>query len=81
MAYRLGRAHVLAWIYTDSAARAKAGAAIDTTAAYAGDRANAWSAPPLFVVNNNVVAVVIGGTDRARERIRLAIEAGLPAPH
>lgn len=77
---RLGRAHLLAWVYPDSAARRRAGAKIDTTAAYAGDRANAWAEPPLFVFNNNLIAVIIGGSDRARERIRLSIEAGLPAP-
>jgi hypothetical protein len=30
------------------------------------------------VANNNIIVVVVGGSDRQRERIRLAIEAGLP---
>jgi hypothetical protein len=34
----------------------------------------------MFVTQNNLIAVLVGGSDRQRERVRLAIEAGLPAP-
>lgn len=78
--YRLGKAHLLAWIYSDSMARRTMSGTIDTVAAIPGGQATAWAEPPMFVMHNNLIAVVIGGSDRQRERIRLAIEAGLRAP-
>lgn len=77
IAYRLGKAHLLVWIYADSVARQRATASLDTLHAIPQGQPNAWAEPPLFVVQNNMLAVIIGGSDRARERIRLAIEAGL----
>jgi hypothetical protein len=34
----------------------------------------------MFIVHNNLIAVLVGGSERQRERVRLTIEAGLPAP-
>ena len=78
--FLLGDAHLLAWMYSDSLARRAVSASIDTLTAFPRDPASAWAALPMFVVQNNLIAVILGGTDRARERIRLAIEAGLPVP-
>jgi hypothetical protein len=78
--FRLGDTHLLAWIYRDSLARRAVSATIDTLTAFPRDPASAWAALPMFVVQNNLLAVIVGGTDRQRERIRLAIEAGLPVP-
>jgi hypothetical protein len=81
VAYRLGGAHLLAWIYSDSMARRAVSATIDTLTAFPKAEASAaWAALPEFVVQNNLIAVILGGSDRQRERIRLAIEAGLAAP-
>jgi len=78
--YRVGKAHVLAWIFVDSTARRVASAGVDTLTAIPKGQPNPWAEPPMFVVQNNLMAVVVGGSDRQRERVRLAIEAGLSAP-
>ena len=77
---RVGQAHLLAWIFADSIARLKISAAIDTLTAIPKGQPNPWAEPPMFVVHNNLIAVLVGGSDRQRERVRLTIEAGLPAP-
>jgi hypothetical protein len=77
---RVGNAHLLAWIFPDSAARRKASASMDTLTAIPKGQANPWAEPPMFMMHNNLIAVLVGGSDRQRERVRLAIEAGLPAP-
>lgn len=78
--FRVGGAHLLAWIFTDSLARRAASATIDTLTAFPRGESPAWVVPPMFVLQNNLIAVIVGGSERQRERIRLAIEAGLPAP-
>jgi len=78
--YRVGKAHLLAWIFADSAARRAASAGVDTLTAIPKGQPNPWAEPPMFVVQNNLMAVVVGGSDRQRERVRLAIEAGLSSP-
>ena len=78
--FRLGSAHLLVWMYRDSLARRAVSATIDTLTAFPHGQASAWAEPPMFVLHNNLIAVIVGGTDRQRERIRLALEAGLPVP-
>jgi hypothetical protein len=80
VAYRLGKAHLLAWIFADSAARKRVSATIDTLTAIPRGQPSPWAEPPVFVAQNNLMAVVVGGSDRQRERIRLALEAGLAPP-
>lgn len=77
---RVGKAHLLAWIFADSSARSRVSSTIDTLTAIPKGQANPFAEPPMFVVQNNLIAVLVGGSDRQRERVRLAIEAGLPAP-
>jgi hypothetical protein len=77
---RLGKAHLLAWIFADSLARRVVSNTVDTLAAIPRGKANAWAEPPMFVVHNNLMAVMVGGSERQRERVRLAIEAGLAPP-
>ncbi|MBA4083066.1 MAG: hypothetical protein C0496_17650 [Erythrobacter sp.] len=77
---RVGKAHLLAWIFADSTARLKTSAGIDTLTAIPKGQPNPWAEPPMFIVHNNLIAVLVGGGDRQRERVRLAIEAGLRAP-
>jgi len=78
--YRVGKAHLIAWIFADSVARRSASSGVDTLTAIPKGQPNPWAEPPMFVVQNNLMAVVVGGSDRQRERVRLAIEAGLSAP-
>ena len=80
VALRVGKAHLLAWIFSDSAARRKVSATMDTLTAIPKGQPNAFAEPPMFLVQNNLIAILVGGSDRQRERVRLAIEAGLPAP-
>lgn len=79
--YRLGKAHLLAWVFSDSLARRTVSAAIDTLTAIPKGQPTVWAEPPMFIMQNNLIAVVVGGSDRQRERVRLAIEAGLQPPH
>lgn len=53
---------------------------MDTLTAIPKGQPNAFAEPPMFLVQNNLIAILVGGSDRQRERVRLAIEAGLPAP-
>lgn len=78
---RVGKAHLLAWIFADSTVRQRVAAGIDTLTAIPKGQPNPFAEPPMFVMQNNLIAVLVGGSDRQRERVRLAIEAGLPAPH
>jgi hypothetical protein len=80
VALRVGKAHLLAWVFADSLARRTVSATIDTLSAIPKGQPNPWAEPPMFVVHNNLIAVLVGGSDRQRERVRLVIEAGLPAP-
>ncbi len=77
---RVGKAHLLAWFFADSTARLMVSTTIDTLTAIPKGQPNPWAEPPMFVVHNNLIAVLVGGTDRQRERVRLAIEAGLAPP-
>ncbi|HEY3288116.1 MAG TPA: hypothetical protein VGJ96_13440 [Gemmatimonadaceae bacterium] len=77
---RVGKAHLLAWIFADSLSRQKVSATIDTLSAIPKGQPNPFAEPPMFLVQNNLIAILVGGSDRQRERVRLAIEAGLPAP-
>jgi len=77
---RVGKAHLLAWVFADSLKRITVSVGIDTLTAIPGARVNAWAEPPMFVMQNNLIAVLIGGSERQRERVRLAIEAGLAPP-
>jgi hypothetical protein len=38
-----------------------------------------WGASPLLIVSANVMAVFVGGSSSLRERVQLALEAGLPS--
>jgi hypothetical protein len=80
LSFRVGKAHLLAWIFADSNARRIVSATIDTLTAIPKGQANPWAEPPMFVVHNNLIAAMVGGSDRQRERVRLAIEAGLAPP-
>ncbi|MBW7933742.1 MAG: hypothetical protein H3C62_09060 [Gemmatimonadaceae bacterium] len=81
VALRVGKAHLVAWIFADSVARRTVSATIDTLTAIPKGQPNPFAEPPMFVMQNNLIAVLVGGSDRQRERVRLAIEAGLPVPH
>jgi hypothetical protein len=80
LALTLGVARVDAYIYADSAARAAAVARLDPLTFAPHGRPSPWGAPREIVQNGNLVAVVVGGTDRQRDRIVTALAAGIGAP-
>jgi hypothetical protein len=77
---QLGDATLIVFFYPDSMSRRRiTGALNDSTIAPKGTP-GPFPLPHLLIVNNNLAAVLVGATDRAQERIMLAITAGLAAP-
>ena len=72
-----GEVHV--WIYADSTARKAVTDGLDElTGAPAGTVAP-FAAPMVFILQNNLAAVVTGGSETNQERVALALQAGVPA--
>ncbi len=76
-----GGGEVRAWIYADSTARKAATDALDPATGTPAGQTVPYPSPMRFVVQNNLAAVVYGGTVTNQERISLALEAGLPVSH
>ena len=79
-ALTLGVATVDAYVYHDSLARAAAVGKLDPLTFAPRGQASPWGSPREIVQNGNLVAVVVGGTDRQRDRIATALAAGIGAP-
>lgn len=80
LAYRLGPSVLQVYIYGDSVARKAVTSALDTLTAAPPGKTGVYPLRHIFVVQNNLAAVLVGGSDAQQERVRLALEAGLPAP-
>ncbi len=80
LAYQVGPSVLNVYIYADSAARRQVTATLDTVMAAPPGRAMVYPMRHILIIQNNLAAVMVGGTDTQQERVRLAIEAGLPAP-
>jgi hypothetical protein len=79
-AFHVGRdAEVRIYIFADSAARRRATDAMNPATGSPRGSAGAWEQPSILVVAQNLAAIVIGGPDVLKERVQLALEAGLPA--
>ena len=79
-AFTLGVATMDAYVYRDSVTRRDAVAKLDPVTFAPRGQSSPWGVPHEVVQNNNLVAIVVGGTDRQRERIVLALAAGVGAP-
>ena len=80
-AFHVGRdGEVRVYMFADSAARRRVTEALDTRTAAPRGTSNPWEDRPLLIVAQNLAAVMIGGSDQLRERVQLALEAGLPMP-
>jgi len=79
-ALRLGESTLYVYFYADSLARRRVTVTLDSATAAPQGMASPYPVPRLLIVNNNLAAVFVGGTDRAQERVMLAISAGLPLP-
>lgn len=73
-----GGGTVYAWIYTDSTARRRVSDALDASTAAPPGQVTPFAPPMAMVTNNNIIVVISGGTLTNHDRITLAIEAGLP---
>ena len=80
LAYQLGPSVLHVYIYPDSTARRAVSSALDTVMAAPPGRAGVYPLRHILILQNNLAAVMVGGSDTQQERVRLAIEAGLPAP-
>ena len=76
----LGESTLYVYFYVDSIARRRITATLDTATAAPRGMASPYPVPRLLIINNNLVAVLVGGTDRAQERVMFAISAGLASP-
>jgi len=80
LAYQVGPSLLYVYLYPDSASRRAVTATLDTVNAAPPGRTGVYPLPHIMIVQNNLAAVMVGGSDTQQERVRLALEAGLPAP-
>ncbi len=79
IALNAGGGEVFVWIYADSVARHAATDLLDPETGAPRGKVTPFAPPMVFVTNNNLAAVISGGTEQNIERIMLALQAGLPA--
>jgi hypothetical protein len=77
LAWHVANATLYAYIYPDSTARRRALSALDTLTLAPAGAASPWPDPHILIVQNNLAAVLVGGSDRQQERVSLALTAGL----
>jgi hypothetical protein len=77
--YQVGYSVLHVYIYSDSLARRAVTATLDTVTAAPQGKVGSYPLRHILILQNNLAAVLVGGSDAQQERVRLAIEAGLPA--
>ena len=80
LADQLGPSVLQVYLYEDSLARKAITSTLDTLTAAPSGKTGVYPLRHILVVQNNLAAVLVGGSDAQQERVRLALEAGLPAP-
>ena len=80
LAYQVGPSTLHVYLYADSVARRAVTSMLDTLMAAPPGTAGVYPLRHILILQNNLAAVMVGGSDTQQERVRLAIEAGLPAP-
>ncbi len=78
IALAAGGGEVYVWIYADSTARRAVTDRLDPETGVPPGTTSPFAPPMVFVTNNNLAAIITGGTDSNIERIMLALQAGLP---
>ena len=76
--WRLGYDTLYAYIYPDSLARRRVTDGLDTLTLAPRGSKGPFGVIKVLVAQNNLAAVLVGGTERQQERVTLAIRAGLP---
>lgn len=79
LAYYLGSSTLQVYLYPDSLARKTVTAALDTLLAAPPGKTGVYPPRHILITQNNLAAVLVGGSDAQQDRVRLALEAGLPA--
>lgn len=74
-----GGGEIHAWIYRDSTARRAATDSLDEATGAPKGGVPPFAGPMLFVRQNNLAAMITGGSETNQERIALALQAGVPA--
>jgi hypothetical protein len=80
LAYQVGPSVLQVYLYADSLDRRAVTSTLDTLTAAPLGRPGVYPPRHILIVQNNLAAVMVGGSDTQQERVRLALEAGLPAP-
>lgn len=78
IALSAGGGEVYVWIYADSTARRAVTDALDPESGAPPGTVTPFAPPMVFVTNNNLAAIITGGTEQNIERIMLSLQAGLP---
>jgi len=76
--YQLGSSRLTVYIYPDSVARRAVTSVLDTTALGPKPVQGEPIVLHQMISQNNLAAVLIGGSERQQERVSLALSAGLP---
>lgn len=76
--FAAGGGEVYAWVYKDSTARRAATDSLDPYTAAPPGRVAPFASPMIFLVQNNLAAIITGGSETNQERVALALQAGLP---
>ncbi|MGH7664890.1 MAG: hypothetical protein ACRENI_11420 [Gemmatimonadaceae bacterium] len=78
--YAVGRAELQVYLFASAAARERESALLDSLLVAPVSMTVDWPAPPTLMTNDNLAAILVGGSSRQIERVRLAISGGLPPP-
>jgi len=73
-----GGGEVYAWVYKDSTARRAVTDSLDPSTGAPPGRVPPFASPMIFLVQNNLAAIITGGSETNQERVALALQAGLP---
>ncbi len=76
--FAAGGGEVYAWVYKDSTARRAVTDSLDPYSGAPPGRVSPFGSPMVFIMQNNLAAVVTGGSETNQERVALALQAGLP---
>jgi hypothetical protein len=77
--FRIGRSmDLLVLLYADSTQRSAVSAGLDSATVAPPGMVSPWGLDPLMITSVNLLAVLSGGSSAQRERVQLALEAGLP---
>jgi hypothetical protein len=78
LSYHVGSATLYAYVYADSVARRRVTDGLDTLTLAPKGLASPYPLPRIPIFNNNLAAVLVGGSERQQERVSNALLAGLP---